>query len=796
MKRTSEYVAHVRKNGEIHSLEDHLMGTGDLTSKFAGKINCQELGRIIGDLHDIGKYSSQFQNYIKTATGIIDFDIDDKNSSETRVDHSTAGAQFIWNFLQEQSDLNDNYPKEFVAFVASIIIASHHSGLIDILSPEPRRIGDNIFRTRMAKEDSKTNALEAIDNFKNGIVWPQVEASLKSKKFREEIDHLWNLFAKNNTQIDYINRYFYLRFLFSCLIDADRLDTANFCNLGSVNLRKNGTFAPWSFFLGKLNKKIKEFDKQSSQISKTRSTISDECFAASARPQGIFTLTVPTGGGKTLASMRFAIAHANKYHLDKIVYVTPFTSITDQNADVARSIFGNQNVLEHHSNIIPEHQTYRTKLLSENWDNRLVFTTMVQYLNSLFSGGTRGARRFHQLSNSVVVFDEIQSLPIKTVHLFNNSINFLVENLNCTVVLCTATQPLLHEVDKKKGALSLSEKSEIVSDPTVLFENLKRTEVEFLEKEQGISEISDAALKNVADAGSCLVIVNTKKLARKIHDELNQRNKCEVYHLSTNMYPKHRRTVLGSVQASLNANKPIICVSTQLIEAGVDVDFGSVIRTMAGLPSIHQAAGRCNRNGKRKIGKVTVINCENEEKLQHESLEEIREGRNVTKRILNELGKENIFSLDAIQKYYKYFFYARRNEMEYPLPSGDSMLNLLTLNQPAKDRRRPDGPWPTLMMPGAFMTANKAFQAIDSNNSSVIVGTDEAQESIAKFRDDFLNDKISTQSRRNLQQFTIDLPHYQVDKLKKQNALKEIAPGFPTQVLRKNFYSMEHGVEV
>jgi CRISPR-associated endonuclease/helicase Cas3 len=250
-----------------------------------------------------------------------------------------------------------------------------------------------------------------------------------------------------------------VRLLFSCLIDADRIDTADFQRPPAAQQRKRGEYPGWEVLRNRLEKHLDSIELRH-PIDQLRRIISDHCRDGSNGAKGIYTLTVPTGGGKTLGSLRFALHHAQRHKMDRIVYVVPFTTIIDQNADVVRKILvdtddGNQShstvVLEHHSDLTPEQQGWREKILTENWDAPVVYTTAVQFLETLFGAGTRSARRMHQLANSILIFDEIQTLPLKCVHLFNNAVNFLAQQCGSTIVLCTATQPLLGNVDPKKG---------------------------------------------------------------------------------------------------------------------------------------------------------------------------------------------------------------------------------------------------------------------------------------------------------------------------------------------------------
>ena len=363
----------------------------------------------------------------------------------------------------------------------------------------------------------------------------------------------------------------------------------------------------------------------------------------------------------------------------------PYTTIIDQNAKVVRSILENNEqqpvtsgkliVLEHHSNLTPERDTWQSKLLSENWDAPIVYTTVVQFLETLFAAGTRGTRRMHHLANTVIIFDEIQSIPIRTVHLFNNAINFLVKQCKSTVVFCTATQPLLNEVDVRKGAVELSVNHQIMPDISKLFKDLQRVEVDDKRKTGGWSEddVTNEAQHELENTGSVLIIVNTKTQAREIYKRCKQITG-EIIHLSTSMCPAHRMDALDKVKECLNLDnpKPVVCVSTQLIEAGVDVDFGSVIRYLAGLDSIAQAAGRCNRNGLRQTGRVIVVNPANE---NLDKLPDIRTAKEKAERVLDEYWnnphsfENDRISPTAMTLYYRYHFFDRKHEMDYPVSS-------------------------------------------------------------------------------------------------------------------------------
>lgn len=601
--------------------------------------------------------------------------------------------------------------------------------------------------------------------------------------------------------------------LFSCLIDADRTNTADFESPKAAKNRLNGRYIDWNVLIERLEQQLQSFSTPN-PIDKIRRQISDHCRDNASRAKDIYTLTVPTGGGKTLASLRFALHHAKKWGMDRIIYIVPFTTIIDQNAEVVRAILEiseedrGRIVLEHHSNLTPEEQGWKEKILTENWDAPVVYTTSVQLLEALFGAGTRGARRMHQLANSVLVFDEVQTVPVNCVHLFNNAINFLVEHCGSTAVLCTATQPLLNRVDKNKGALRFADGNEIMPDVKQLFDDLKRVEVLNQRKPGGwtYEEIVCLALDEVDKSGSCLVIVNTKKLARALFQHCREKTCVPIYHLSTNMCPAHRKKILGQLRELLAPPaSPVICISTQLIEAGVDIDFGSVIRLTAGLDSVAQAAGRCNRHKLREIGRVHVVNAidENLDRLQ-----DIRCGRDVTERLLDEanIGEwpfdGNLLGPKAMERYFDYYFFARRDEMAYPVSAQtigreDTLLSLLSTNATALNEfGRSHGSAPNIYLRQSFMSAAKAFKAIEAPTRGVIVPYDkEGKGLISELCASFDVEEQGALLRR-AQQYTVNVFPHELKRLQEQGAVHAIQDGIDILYLHTPYYSEDFGLSL
>jgi CRISPR-associated endonuclease/helicase Cas3 len=813
------FIAHYRKSDERRqSLATHLCNVAMLANAFAGKVGLDKQGELIGLLHDLGKFSAAFQAYIKSAVGLLNQDEDEEFVDATglkgKIDHSTAGAQLVWRELSKQGQIG-----QIVGQILSLCIASHHSGLIDCLSSDTNSLGEDVFGRRMNKADDRSHFNEALGKADEVILARARELTSQPemlKAMQAAISGIVRAAPGKDDKSAVAQQQIGLlvRFLFSCLIDADRIDSADFENPKGKKLRANGGYATWDVLIDRLEKHFETL-QPSHRIDTLRQDISRHCLEGASRGKGVYTLTVPTGGGKTLASLRFALHHANKetngVKMDRVIYVIPFTSIIDQNADVVRKILEPDGVepssvvLEHHSNLTPEEQSWRGKILAENWDAPVIYTTSVQFLEALFGAGTRGARRMHQLANAVLIFDEIQTLPINCVHLFNNAMNFLVEQCGSTVVLCTATQPLLDKVDANKGAIRIPEGNELMPDVKKLFDDLKRVEVKNCRKLGGwtMDEIALLAREETARANSCLVIVNTKNAAQTIYRLCKEQDGIPVYHLSTNMCPAHRKSILVEVRARLERQEPTLCISTQLIEAGVDVDFGAVIRFTAGLDSIAQAAGRCNRNGIREIGFVHVVNPQDENLGM---LPDISIGRDKAERVLNDYEENpdkfgnNRIGPQAMAWYYQNYFFARASDMDYPvsdrtLGHNDTLLNLLSVNsQATTEYGKTKGQAPNIYLRQSFMTAAKAFKAIDAPTRGIIVPHGAAGRAIiTALCAAYLPDKEFDLLRR-AQQFTVNVFPQLLERLTKAGAVQEILEGTGILFLDSRYYSPEFGL--
>lgn len=414
-------IAHHRESDDaIQTLEQHLLGVANKSCLNAKKLGLGSHGELIGLLHDLGKYSNAFQSYIKPAVGLLNQDEDeefvDAAGLKGKIDHSTAGAQMIWLELSKHGQFG-----QIVGQILSLCIASHHSGLIDCLSSDEKSLGKDVYRKRMNKSDEHAHLREALAKADTDILF-RAKALIENPDMLKAMQRALAKIVRSapikddksivaQQQIGLL-----VRFLFSCLIDADRVDSADFESPKAARLRAHGQHDEWNILCDRLENHLAGLEAKK-PIDYLRRDISSHCLNAAPRDKGIYTLTVPTGGGKTLASLRFALHHAKIHEMDRVIYVIPFTSIIDQNAGIVRGILEPNGtelgsvVLEHHSNLTPEQQSWRGKILSENWDAPVIYTTSVQLLETLFGGGTRGARRMHQLANAVLIFDEIQTLP-------------------------------------------------------------------------------------------------------------------------------------------------------------------------------------------------------------------------------------------------------------------------------------------------------------------------------------------------------------------------------------------------
>lgn len=555
-------LAHVAEDRREHPLAKHLSDTAERAAQFAAAFGCAGWGYLAGLWHDLGKYSPDFQRKIQAAAG--------QNAhleAKARVDHSTAGALHAVDRFGPIGRL--------LAYVA----AGHHAGLPDWTADE----------TGGAALEVRLRHVALLDAAKMGAVPPGI------------LDHPLPT-EKPTTGAD---PAFWVRMLFSCLVDADFLDTEVFFD--SEKAAQRSGFRSLEELLRdfKTYMEGKTTKAESTPINHIRTAVLNRCISRAAERPGIFTLTVPTGGGKTLSSMAFALHHAVKHGKRRVLYVIPYTSIIEQTADEFRRIFGGA-VIEHHSNLdIADNtkETPQSRLACENWDAPVVVTTSVQFFESLFASRTSRCRKLHNIVGSVVILDEAQLLPPEFLYPILHTMRELVARYGVTLVLCTATQPALGERESPSFRFKgLPAGMEIVEDPLDLHKQFKRVEVLVPESLTEPRSWEDLA-RELQEHGSVLCIVNRRDDARTLWELMPG----STFHLSALMCGAHRSAQISQIKDRLKQGIPTRVISTQLVEAGVDVDFPVVYRALAGLDSIAQAAGRCNREGKLDRGKVLVF---------------------------------------------------------------------------------------------------------------------------------------------------------------------------------------------
>lgn len=750
------------------------------------------IGALAGLSHDLGKLTDRFNSYIHGNSSI----------SRGEIDHSFAGAKYINNLFSNSE--NKGWAK--AAEMIGHTIVSHH-GLHDWCSLEH----NDYYSERICKNDDYEQIVTEINR-----AFDKDEFYCFMSKAAEEYLAVINKIKKmeqglSDTDRDVV-RGFYLgmteRLLQSILIDADRTDTAGFMANEPLE-REYNLDGLWDKMRLNLDKRLAGFNKNCDEISRQRRDISERCLKFSENDVGICKLVVPTGGGKTLSSMRFAIEYCKRHNMEKIIYVAPFMSILEQNSDEIRSLAGDDFFLEHYSDAVQqklekcndnEFQDY--ELRTEMWDSPVIATTMVQFLNTLFLDKTTSVRRFHRLSKAVIIIDEVQSVPRNCVYPFNLAMNFLAKICGASIVLCSATQPPFEAMSK--FPLLLDENSSMTGDTQEDFEIFSRTEIiPKLSGEYTYSGAADFAIDCFGENGSVLFITNTKRAAREVYSELKTRlsemdNPPKLIHLSTNMCPQHRRTAVAEIIEMLGRKEPIICVTTQLIEAGVNVSFGCVIRSLAGMDNAAQAAGRCNRSGEyNRICPVYIIElCE--EKLGN--LREIQEAKDASRQLLycmEQNGESDFLSPDTLREYFGLLFRSIQSEnserMCYPISEAKSnLLDLLSVNGLNTALLPPYRKKSLRYCMQAFKTAGGNFRVINEKTTDVFVPyNDEAQQLICQMDSD-LSFAQALKCLRRAQKYIVGIYPNMWEKLKLANAVVEMKNG--CYRLKEEFYNSEFGV--
>ncbi len=680
----------------------HIDGVRNNASLFSKEFGCEAWGALLGDWHDLGKFMEAFQQYML--------------EDEQRIEHAVVGGRYATD------QFDDSYRRLALQFA----ITCHHTGLQNSEALRKRLVS-----AAQLVQDAIKNAPNDLLNRKLPE-WPEWLIPPDGTAEKKKIDN-W----KRSLE-------FWIRMLHSCLVDADWLDAEK----RDPDAAKRPDFPSINKLRDELDRyidaKVSEVKENNwTPVNAQRKDVLDACRESAITNTGYFSLTVPTGGGKTLSGMSFALNHAVENKMKRVIVVIPYTSIIEQNASVYAGVLGRENVIEHHSNLDPEKDTERNQLASENWDAPIIVTTNVQFFESLYANRNSRLRKLHNISRSVIVLDEVQSLPPGLLYPILDAIRELREHYGCSVVLSTATQPALK---KRKSFMSgLDEVKEIIPDAMKLSRDLARVNIEWeTRRVMQYSDISERILKE--NMQRVLVVTHKRMDARVLAGLLPK----DTYHLSASMCPSHRKDILEKVKELLRKESSTVrLVSTQLIEAGVDIDFPVVFRALAGIDSISQTAGRCNREGRDNGGRLIVFRAPTEPPAGI-----LRLGKGITESLLNSSEADGVLrcvdgSLDltspAIYDTYFRLFYSGVQLDGAGVQNARASLD--------------------------FPEVAKRFRMIDSATYPLVVPYKDAYNKLEIVREKF---KPSQDDFRSLQPFIVQIYFQEFEALNKVGALGSI----------------------
>ncbi len=792
-------LAHVRDDGTVQTVKEHCENVALLASQKAERLGFFHTAKLCGLLHDFGKNTHPFQEHLFS-------------EGDEHVNHSSAGARYLNELVRPNTPI-----EKLTLQIISLIIMGHH-GLLDVISE-----GRNKYLERMMTEEN-THYEEAYANrdFDDAVILEEfyfacleMEAAFSAlRKISSKMDQKKDPSVKNarlSEGLGNASDLFFLtgcleRFLLSCVIDADREDTASFMKNSSLKEEKEETYNTWEKWQELLNEKLSLMPKDT-KINKLRKEISDQCLKAAERGDGIYKLSAPTGSGKTYSCLRYGLELAKNTGKERIIYVAPYVNILEQNAQVYRDVLeDDENILEHHCGIASENKD--DPFFSETWEQKLIITTMVQLLNAMFDVKTKAIRRLHRLENAVIIIDEAQKIPVNCINLFNSFCNFLNGFCYSTILLCTATQPLF---EMTSHPLLYSDHPDVLNDANKYVSEFRRTKDVFHKEKMTAKQIADFADsiferdllpkgKNEVVHDSLLIVLNTKKIVREVYDEIRLKFLLDdvfTYHLTTSMCPAHRLDVISEIKDRLREGKGVILVSTPLVDAGVDVSFHKLIRDMTGVDDLVQATGRCNRNGEWEDGGIChFVEC-TEGRI--ENLTDVYVGRNVTNLLLLKNGNKpfDVLANDVLSSFYKQKFYDRRGDMTYPV-KNNNLYSMLSDNVKIRNDYglRNGTPFPNGLLSQSFKTAGEEFHVIDEKDQvAVIVPYGEGKALI----NSLLSERNWGEQKRilrRLQKYSVNV--YETDsiyrEIKNANGIL-VNDDFGINVLLPKFYG-EAGIEI
>ena len=788
-----EYAARVCPDGRVQTVKEHTMGVNNLAMRDARLMGYEAIVSLVCLLHDMGKNTANSNEYQHTVGMGKKWDGD-------KPIHSHAGARLIYDRYGQKEESRSTY-SSILSELLETVIMSHH-GLFDCLrssdsNGEYNGLKKKLYHTDYDYEEARGRLFSDIIN-----------AEELDARYQEAQEELVAVLSKISgmTRIKSELCYYlsvFERMMLSILVNADHTDAAAFALQEEIP-SSYGSTEDWLRCCAYLERRLEALSAET-PIHRIRSEISHKALKAAEKDNSIIRLSVPTGGGKTLSSLRYALSHAVQHHKRRIIYVAPFNSILEQNAEQFRVFLPDDvELLEHYGDMIDyeNNASQKYRYYSENWGSPIIATSMVQFLNTLFSHKISSIRRMRGLINAVIILDEIQSIPIECITILNLAINFLSEICGCTVVLCSATQPALDQI---KHRIRFSRHCELIDNYQEYAAQLKRTRIIDSRRSGGYSyrEAADFVIKATETTQSVLMIVNTKSAARSVYNILKGRIEASVFtdhyylvHLSTHMCPAHRKRALAALRENLSASKKVICINTQLIEAGVDISFETVVRSLAGLDSIIQSAGRCNRNMETDIGNVHIVNL-SEENIS--MLKTIRIGAAVTRQLLETMRKNpmlyggDIAGEEAVKAYYNKYYGEFAPELDYKVKlesvPDTTIYQLLSTNREMIGFAQAHGCRSTnTFFNQSFKTAGELFKAIDDYGRTVVVPYNKGKELIARLCSD-AQESYSAGFFRELQKYSISLS----DKLLEGRVIRDEDTGI--LMLKESYYNDEYGFD-
>lgn len=787
-------LAHKNNTGEEQSLEDHSFNVANKAREDAEFIGQGDLLFLLGMFHDLGKADEKFQNKLT------------KNPT-MHVDHAYAGAKYLYEKIKIRLSAKGVDKATRLQFneIVAYVIAAHH-GMFDIVDLESEQHAYNKLRNRIARPKSDYHFDSDVTNFANFLETKlehygyQDLGMLIDKSFENYQQALSKLDCQDSSEEVYYQSCF-VRLYLSLLKNADILDTINAYGLLINPLKQEEKIRLNRSYLEAIEKKYGEFGSPTTRLNEIRSQIAERVKSrGESDSTGIYRLDLPTGAGKTNLSMRYAFHQLVDQDRSRFFYITPFLSVLEQNAAEIRKVTGDAGVLEHHSNVIrqtddnDEKEMLMSEYLIDSWDSQVILTSMVQFFQTLFKTRSANIRRFSSLIDSVLILDEVQSLPIEVTTLFNLSMNFLNKVMNTTIILCTATQPaydsttINHRISYggKDG-----ESADIIDLTHEEKEVFSRTELRKFDENNQHSNLSDLVDFVLENDESILAIFNTKKTVDKFYTLLKELTDRPIYQLSTNMCAQHRLDIISEIKQGLEDGLPLICISTQLIEAGVDVDFNRVIRSYAGIDSIVQASGRCNREGKRDKGQVTLVNLTNEEE-NISQLKEIKAKKDATEYILHKIPspiETSLFNRD----FFEYYYANNQGSMDYPLEyDGESVYDYLSVNFYQKKVGFKG------KLKQAFKTAGLKMNLINNETIGILVPYKDAVEKLLVLEELCESDYPSEEDYQTIKILLKALQPYTVN-VRERDLLLEATKSYlngQIQILPKCYYNDNKGITI